>query len=78
MNPAKCIDCGNRHSASGNRCLGCKTQAKRLLRDAKARGWTVDVAGGGWWVWDRIGNVLAQHDTSGIAALRLALNEAES
>lgn len=71
----KCDDCGNRHRASGRRCLACKTQVHREFRDAKKRGWVIDMAGGAWWVWDKLGNVLATHETSNVAALRLALNK---
>ena len=68
-----CIDCGKRHGASGGRCLTCKTAVRRMFRDAKSDGWTIDQAGGCWWVWDRIGNVLAMHDKSSVAALRMAI-----
>jgi len=68
----KCPDCGKRTSAM-NRCLNCKTAVRKMFKQARERGWIVDLAGGSWWVWDKIGNVLAQHDTSNIAALRLAM-----
>lgn len=60
--------------ACGDRCLTCKTAVRRMRKAAEAQGWTVDMAGGGWWVWDRIGNVLGAGNTK-MQALRAAFVE---
>lgn len=58
----KCIDCAKRTMASSGRCLFCQVKVRRLARLADASGWTVDQAGGGWWVWDARGEVLGMGD----------------
>lgn len=54
----KCKHCGTRKAGSTDYCRTHKHQVRRLSKLARAKGWLVDVAGGGWWVWDAIGNVL--------------------
>lgn len=70
----KCLDCGGRNRASGDRCRTCQKEIRRMARQADANGWTVDQAGGGWWVWNARGDVLGQGDRRN-EALRSALGE---
>jgi len=68
----KCLDCGGRNRASGDRCRSCKAKVRRMAKEADARGWLVDQAGGGWWVWSASGDVLGMGDRRN-QALTLAL-----
>jgi hypothetical protein len=54
----KCKRCGKRTSCV-DLCLTCKTELRRAFRRVEKNGILIDVAGGAWWAWDRIGNVLA-------------------
>ncbi len=65
-----CIDCGKKTQAYP-RCSQCKALVLNMYKNAKTWGWTIDLAGGAWWVWDQVGNVLAMHEKSRTAALRL-------
>ena len=58
----KCFDCGGRNRASGDRCRACRKKVRQMNRQADALGWTVDRAGGGWWVWSARGDVLGMGD----------------
>jgi hypothetical protein len=70
----KCQECDIRISGSTGFCRTHKFQRRRLGRLARTNGWLVDMAGGGWWVWDKIGNVLGMGDTR-LSALADAAGE---
>lgn len=70
----RCQGCGGRCRAAGNLCRFCKRLFRARLKEADARGWIVDWAGGGVWVWNRRGDVLGSGDSK-FQALAQALGE---
>lgn len=60
----RCKHCDNPTQGSTGYCRSCKFWRRRLFKHARTHGWLVDMAGGGWWVWDRIGNVLGMGNSA--------------
>ena len=55
----KCDGCGGRCRAMGHFCRTCQTRIRRAAAHVLEFNCRVEMAGGSWWMWNAVGDIIA-------------------